>query len=90
MINENNKYSIHWGRFETEWVSFCEENYLDRDDEKLREIWENAYFQGAIGVLDNHIESDDEKLREIWERAYFEGFMSVMQRLEVIKKREQE
>ena len=52
MINENGKYSIHWARFETAWHAFCEENHFDTDDKQLRKIWEEAYFDGAVDVLE--------------------------------------
>ena len=48
----NEKYSIHYGRFETHWIAFCEENHFDRDDENIRKIWEEAFLDGAISVLE--------------------------------------
>lgn len=53
MINENGKYSVHWGRFETAWHCFCEENHYQSDDERIRTIWEKAYFDGATSVLED-------------------------------------
>lgn len=47
----DDRYVIHYGRFETSWHAFCEEHHIDRDDENAREIWEDAYIDGAGGEL---------------------------------------
>ena len=52
IIVMNEKYSIHYGRFETHWHAFCEENHFDLDDENVREIWEKAFVDGAISALE--------------------------------------
>ena len=49
MIDDS--YVIHYGRFETHWHAFCEEHHINSDDENVRKIWEEAYIDGAGGVL---------------------------------------
>jgi len=45
------RYAIHYGRFDTAWMAFCNDHQIDRDDENARKIWEEAYIDGAGGVL---------------------------------------
>ena len=51
-MSDNELYSIHYGRLETHWHAFCEDNAFDPDDAELRKIWEKAYIDGAICALE--------------------------------------
>lgn len=53
MLMQDKRLKVHIARFETRWLWFCEENHIDRDNKELRTMWELAYIQGALDVL-NH------------------------------------